>query len=370
MLVSVLDKVIETLEPGQRLCLLPIARVLVEEPAWISETLVILPPDSVSPEAMHVVSWPERDYQQTLGRRNIGGRNGFGAVKLGGEAFHWAKSAATRIDLPEFFGSALLALPVNLDWNAFLMPSSHEAHLEMLAAAMAGAEAIMDLVRFEQCNLWTPQKLPGRAGLLQRSGFCAGLFYAPEDHESYVIAGQILTHEVIAGIGLDMYSVTVRPLGAGEVGSIAAQALRMFSEALEAGSETSRFVQMMSLLEFLAAPDDYLPMKKVKRLIARQIARDRADYEAILQDFLYLTSEPGQANGPKQGLRHNIVHCGKRLEDLADKSERVAIFKRLARYAGVSIQTMRQHSDQDWEVIEALRDAAVTRLGLTVDDAA
>lgn len=364
MAEKLLYELIQTLAPAESLCLLPIDRVLLEAPAWISEVVAVFPRESVSPEWLRVVGWPERDYQQTLGRGSAGG------ILLSGDALHWSKSGATRIDLPDFFGSALLALPVKLDWDAFLNPASHEAHLDMLASAMANAEATMDLVRFEHCNPWTPQKLPGRAGLLQGSSFCTGLFYAPEDHESYIIGGQILTHQVIAGVGLDLTGpVMVQSLGDGEVGSIAAHALRMYSEALEAGNETSRFVQMMSLIEFLAAPDEYLPMKKVKRLIARQISRDRADYDKILQDFLYLTSEGGSAKGPKQGLRHNIIHCGKRLEDLADKIERVAIFKRLAHYAGASIHVLRRHSDEDWDAIEALRAAAVTRLGLTGDDA-
>ena len=360
--MSLLYELIQTLEPGQRLCLLPIARVLVEEPARISETIAIFPPDSISPEDLRVVVWPEQDYQKMSVGRDVDGNVG-SQIALSGDNLHWFKSAATRIDLPEFFGNALLALPVTLDWDAFLSPSSHEAHLEMLSRAMGDAEAILDVIRFEYCDLWTPQKLPGRAGLLQHSTFCSGLFYAPEDHESYIIAGQILTHQVIAGIGLDLSNVMVRPLNNGGVGSIARHALRMYSEALEAGSETSRFVQMMSLLEFLAEPSDYLKMEKAKCQIARQVARDRADYDAILKDFLYLSSE-GSKVKPNRGLRHNIVHCGKRFEDLVDRSERVAVFKRLARYACVSIQLMREHSEEGWETITKLRDAAKTRLGL------
>jgi hypothetical protein len=279
---------------------------------------------------------------------------------------HWSKSGATSVDLPKFFASTLLALPLRLDWDAFLTPASHEMHLEILADAMASAEAIMDLVRFELCNRWTPQTFPGRAGLLEDSGFCAGLFYAPEDHESYIIAGEILTHQIIAGIGLDVTGpLKVSQPGNGEVGSIAAHALRMYSEALEAANETSRFVQLTSLIEFLAAPDEYVQMKKAKQMIARQIAMNRADYDEILQDFLYLSSEGGSSKGPKSGLRHNIVHCGKRLEDLADKTERIAVFKGLARYVGATIEELLDHSDEDWEAIETLRSGRMAELGLT-----
>jgi len=156
-----LNELVDSLVPGERLCILPIARVLIHAPAWLSRSMAIFPPASVSPEWLRVVGWPERDYQRTLGS------NSNGAV-LRGDVLHWSKSGATRIDLPEFFASTLLALPLRLDWNAFLTPASHEMHLEMLASAMASAEAIMDLVRFELCNPWTPQTLPGRARLVAR----------------------------------------------------------------------------------------------------------------------------------------------------------------------------------------------------------
>ncbi|MEK6638885.1 MAG: hypothetical protein AABY88_12470 [Pseudomonadota bacterium] len=361
---ALLHDLLQILAPGERLCLLPISRILVEEPAWISEEVAIFPPDAIGAETLRPVAWPESDYQRTLGKQN-------GVVGLDGDDLHWSKSGATRIDLPDFFGSSLVAFPVVIDWDAFLEPSSHEAHLEMLGRAIDKAERVMDLIRFEHCNLWTPAKLPGRAGLLGDTSFCAGMFYAPEDHESYIIAGQILTHQVIIGVGLDMTgSIMVRSTGDGEVGAVARQALRMYSEALEASTETSRFVQMMALIEFLAAPEDYMRMKLVKRMIARQVARDRADYDAILQDFLCLTSESGAAQGANRGLRHNIVHVGKRLEDLADRGEREAIFRRLSRYAGATIQQLRDHSYdcEGWSVITDLRKAAVGRLGLANED--
>lgn len=356
---------IEMLAEGEQLCLLPIARVLVEDADWLSPDVGLFPPESLQPDLLRVVSWPEHDFQQSFGRARPGA-----GVMLGGDALHWSKSGATRIDLPDFFASALLAFPVALDWDAFLAPSSHEAHLDMLAAAMERVERVMDLVRFEQCNAWTPQKLPGRAGLLAETNFCAGLFYAPRDHESYIIAGQILTHQIIAGIGLDLTGhVTVEPLANGDVGSIARHALRLYGEALEAGTETSRFVQMMSLIEFLADPAEHMVMAKVKKQIGRQIARDRSDYDAIMQDFFYLSSEGGTASASNRGLRHNIVHRGKRLEELVDRAERVAVFKRLSRYAGAVIQDLRAHSAEQWNAIEALRSEGAQRLGLIQDEA-
>jgi len=156
-----LQEVISQCRSGERLCLLPISRVLVEDAAWLSNRIAIFPPEAITPQALRVVEWPARCLAEMTRLRNNG------SLALAGDALHWGKSAATNIDLPDFFSSALLAFPTKLDWPAFLMPTSHEAHLEMLRTVMEHCERIIDLVRFEQCNLWVPQALPGRVGLLK-----------------------------------------------------------------------------------------------------------------------------------------------------------------------------------------------------------
>lgn len=351
-------EVIALLEPGDQLCLLPISRVLVEKAYWLSDRIALFPPDSINPADLRVIDWPARGHAELLRKLDAG------PIELFGDALHWSASAATNIDLPEFFSSALLAFPTRLDWGAFLEPGSHEAHIEMLRGEMERCERVFDQVRFQVCNLWTPQQLPGRAGLLEGTPYCAGLFYSPEHHESYIIAGEVATHQLLLGVGTDMTGVFVPPLGVGELGAIAAHALRLYSEALDAQSETSRFVQLMSLVEFLADPNHFTRMQDARKAIGRQIAKDIADYEAIQLDFHRLATEPGPVNVPKQGLRHNIVHVGRRLEDLTTAKERQDIFRRLSRYVGVPISQMVERANQDWSAIEALREDGMARLGL------
>lgn len=355
-MINILSDLIGMLAPGNRLCLLPITRVHVEEARWLTQDIAIFPPKAIDPAWLRVVEWPARQFAATIGQMRMEGSDRPTAMAFEGDALHWVKSAVTQIDLPDFFGCTLLAFPIALDWDAFLLPPSHEHHLDILRGAMERVESVLDVVRFELCNLWTPQLLPGRAGVVGTTGFSAGLFYAPEDHESYIVAGEVVTHQIVAGVGLEIGgSYAARTPVPGELGAIAAHALRLHTDALEAATETSRFVQMMSLIEFLADPNRFLSMKEAKRLIARQVARDRTDYDMILGDFMYLTSEGGSGNGPKQGLRHNIVHVGKRLEDLTTRDERVALFRRLARYAGVPIAQMLEQPEKDWSAIEALR---------------
>lgn len=105
-------------------------------------------------------------------------------------------------------------------------------------------------------------------------------------------------------------------------------------------------------------------MQEARKAIGRQIAKDRNGYEAIQLDFQYPSSEPGPVNRPKRGLRHNIVHLGKRLEDLTTPEERQRIFRCLTRYVGVPISQMIERSEMDWTEITALRDEAKAYLGL------
>lgn len=218
-------------------------------------------------------------------------------------------------------------------------------------------------------------------GVLTELGHTAGFFiqhegeYGPYQtvtaagvawiYAAYLIAGEIVTHQLIVGRGTDLSGVFVAPVPDGELGALAIHALRLFTDALEAQTETSRFVQLMSLIEFLADPNGFTKMQDARKAIGRQIARDRADYDAIQLDFHYLATEPGPVDQPKRGLRHNIVHLGRRLEDLTTAAERKDLFRRLTRYVGVPISRMIEHGNKDWSFIEAMREEARVRLKLT-----
>lgn len=340
------------LEAGQALCLLPLGRVLVDRPKRLSDTLMLYPPNFFEPEDLRVVSYPGHELREIERRHH-------------GVSLPWGQSAATGLQLEPFLGSALLALPINLDWETFYTPPTHAVHLEMISGAAAKAEVVLDLVRFCYCRMDLPDTLPGPAGYLAEQGFSAGLFYSLANHESYVIAGQIITHAMVFGLGLDMDSVSPvnRPEG-GEVGNLARHGLRLYSGALVAPDDTAKFMQLMVLLEFLSDPDRYQVMQKVKKPIARHVARDRADYDSIIADFRILTSD---GSTPNRGLRHNIVHLGKQLEDLLGTEERKAVLKRLDRYASVTLEHLIERGDADWKTILDYRQERGMALGLKPD---
>jgi hypothetical protein len=355
---EILHEIKNLCHPGEQLCLLPISRINIESPQWINEKrFAVFPPYSIDPQSIRVMEWPERTFDMIM--RNS--RDGY--VSVEGSDLAWLQSGSTKITLDEFFRQSLIACTTQVSWEDFLSPRDHQVHIGAIRSAMTKCEEILDIIRFERCNLWLPEKLPGRAGLLDDSPFCAGLFYAPEDHEAYIVAGQIATHRIIVGVGLDLEGVTANSIGNGQLGKLARHALRLYTSALEADSETSRFVQIMSIIEFLADPDSYTKMADAKKAIARQIAKSRNEYESILSDFFYLSAEKGNPQYNK-GLRHNIVHLGKQLEDLTTKEERMSVFRRLSRYVGVPIQQMIQNSECGWSKILEIREKSKTVIGV------
>lgn len=354
----------QELEAGKKLCLLPVARVLLEEPMQLAADLIAYPPNYLSPDDFRIVSWPKYEFEELSRRYTSTPPDGTQIVQVSGWDLHWFKSAATGIDKPDFFQSALVAIPLEVPWDDFLSPASHETHLDILRSAFESAEDTFDLVRFQYCSPILPETLPGKVGFLEQNRFSCGLFYSLDDHESYIVAGEVIRHQLLSGIGLDMSSVNFCPIVEdGELGHIARNGLRMLTSALEANSETSKFVQLMTLLEYLADPTEYRKMTDVKKEIGRHVAQSRNSYDMIMNDFKLLTSD-GRNTESNKGIRHNIVHLGKRFEELMPFEQRQDVFKRLWQYVGVPLQYMINHSSEDWETILEVREAAGRHLGL------
>lgn len=337
---------------GETLCLLPISRLSVDEVVLVSDSLVIYPPGTLRPNDLNLVWWPVLGYEEIL-RRNKTGEVDF---TIRGDDLHWFKAAVTGIDRETLFQSTLVAVTVPLKWDEFLAPSSHEAHLEQLRMAITIAESHMDLIRLYHCNPMVQQTFPNSSGYHLESNFTAGLFYSLGDNESYVIAGEIVSSILVQGLGLELDATAgVEEIGNGEVGRIARHALRLYSDALTSPKETIKFIQLINLIEYLASPFDYMPMKDVKKQIARHVASDRSDYDAILEDFKFITSEPGSAKGPNRGLRHNIIHMGCTIEELLGPDERRDVFNRMIRYASGPIFDLIRLSSEDWASVEQMR---------------
>ncbi len=85
------------------------------------------------------------------------------------------------------------------------------------------------------------------------------MLYSPEDHESYLIAGAAVECSIVTrglGLEIDAFPSTRLPIpDEGDVAAVASHALFLYSDAMSAPNETTKFIRIMTLLEFLANPD-------------------------------------------------------------------------------------------------------------------
>jgi hypothetical protein len=243
-----------------------------------------------------------------------------------------------------------------IDWDDFL-GGDHDYHLDILRRSSEQAEHLMDLVRLNYCRMDLPDTLPGRVSMLgDGTPFSCGLYYAPEDHESYMIAGQVMQVARVAGLGLDFCNVNdLSVVAMGETGNIARQALTLFTQALEANYLSSKFAQCFVVLEFLATPGEFEKMGATKTKIGAHIADDKATYHAFCREMEYL----------HKNLRTSIVHGGASFEQIIpDKAERARIFRRFQRLIAITLSDMIQHAEMPWADFQAYRDRRLQAIGI------
>ncbi len=142
-----------------------------------------------------------------------------------------------------------------------------------------------------------------------------------------------------------------------DVGIIVRRALSLYSELLEANSPTSKFIQALVLLEFLAYPYAYESFKKVKKVVSRYLAKTGTEYERLLVRFEELTGKKDPATGQEVGYRTRIVHIGDRLDNLlSGPDERRRLFEELDSYIRPIIDHMLSHSHMAFDEYLRVRD--------------
>jgi hypothetical protein len=81
------------------------------------------------------------------------------------------------------------------------------------------------------------------------------------------------------------------------------------------GRQNRKFVQALTLLEFLADPRDYRKFEDVKKIVARYVATTREEYARILERFLELTGKKDPTTQLFIGYHTRIIHIGERRHD-------------------------------------------------------
>jgi hypothetical protein len=273
-----------------------------------------------------------------------------------------------------FEENTLVVFPVDVDWEKFLR-GDHHSDLKLIHQLSQTVEQAMDIIRFYFCRIDLPDFLPGPVGTWnQATGFSGVLLYNGVDNESHIIAGMVLTHLVVVGVGLELNEQQIQVLeqcnllnSVGEVGSITRLGLTLFSGVLESNSATTKFISAMNLLEYLAFPYDFKKFEKVKKEIICHIAKSRQEYDHLSKRFIELTGKKDESSSKILGYRTRVVHLGEKLEEiLPDERELSKLFLELQKYIGTVLSEMIMKSEISWDNFLAYRDLLKEKIGVKV----
>jgi hypothetical protein len=269
-------------------------------------------------------------------------------------------SAASGVTHESLEEHALVIFPCKFDWQR-IRSSSHKDHLDLIRQLSGEVDrCCLNFVRYRLCKLGPvpDEGLPAHAGQVADNHMMAGaLLYGGSPGQAMIIGGAAFSYYLTRGMGLPLDQIEWDEFPRnGEVGQIVNHALSLYMTLLESPSPTTRFVQTLSLLEFLACPDDYLQFKKVSRIIARYIAQNSVDYQRILSRFHLLTGKESE-DGRKVGYRTRVVHIGDRIEKLVpDPQALEKLFLELDDYIRPVMDHMLAHSEMSWHEYLKVRE--------------
>lgn len=320
-------------EAGEAIVLMPLTRVLAEKPTRVGH-LTIFPPGE-----LEIVT----DDANLLHRKDL--------VEI--------QSKITGFSSNLFEEFPTVGFSVALSLNK-IQQHNHDDDITLLSELSGMAERSFDYLRLNYCRLDLPDTLPGPIGVWDISApYIGTLIYFPEEKKWCEIAGAAASYTtVVSGIGLDLDGCQVcdpPSKSNGEVGAIAAHALSLLSDAMHARNDTTKFVRVMTLLEFLGSPDEYKKWQKLKGDIVCHIARDKEDYQSRLEELRTFTS---LENSLKEqiGYRTLVVHHGKFLEEiLPERENRRSLFRKLQTYCHAVIHDMINNAQMTWSEFLSLR---------------
>lgn len=342
----------EELSQGRVLCLMPVERVRLDERLEGPNGVMFYPAKTIDFRTLRVVSDPDRVLENFHYRQYT--------LDDGGIA-----SAITGVNADALHSLPIVARTIDLNWSAFLNMSATE-HIDLLRTLSDGFEETMDLVRYSGGRLDLPETLPGRVGLVPTSGgFSAALLYKLQDNESYIVAGRYLITTVIAGVGLELENWAPYPtLYGGEVGNVVRRALSLYSRALEGSDHTIKFIQVMSLLEFLTMPGEYTGSDGVRQTVALHVANTKREYHQLSQRLRNLQGAK-TSDGRQVGYRTRVVHCGENIEDVLGEGETLgSLFRELDRYVHRIVDCLTARVDEPWSKVVEWRAERKRELGV------
>jgi len=370
-MIDIVEEFRSELEEGQHLVVMPLTRVLIEDELCIGK-YKFYPIGEVDIRSLRPVPNNSHMISNDLEIKE----DDWLIFSFEGKTKRDAATAITGADPEVFKNNPLLVFTVgNLDWDGFLEADTHEYDKKILRNLTREAEKIMDIIKFYYCRADLVDTLPGTVGTWAGSnGFSSALLFNLEDYESYIIAGSVLTHTVVKGAGLELGINEIESIReeceeilntSGEVGSIVKSALAMHTTFLETNNPTTKFIKAMTLLEFLANPDDYEKFEQVRKLITVHLAKDFTHYLKLKDRFNELTGKKDET-GKHIGYRTRIIHIGEDIEDILgdDEIEVNKVMLEVQKYIGRVINDMLRNHQMTWQEFDELRKKKREALGI------
>lgn len=107
--------------------------------------------------------------------------------------------------------------------------------------------------------------------------------------------------------------------------------------------------KLLSLLEYLAYPNEYKSFKDVKKVIAKYVAKDEEHRKYLYKRFQELTGKKDEITDKEVGLRTLIVHIGGNIENLLEYEDRKKLFIELDTYIRKIIDFMIFNSEMNYD---------------------
>ena len=344
------------LNPANRLAVMPVSRLLIDKHFKVGK-YHFFPPKALDVAALNPII--DNLVEDRMSKMNVAH---FTAIEL-----RTGTAALTGFNIDILEKNTVIAFIEEISIEDFYH-GSHKDYIMHLQRLINQAEKAMDVIRFNYCRVNLPDSLPGRAGSWFNSNdYLGALIYSIEQKTSYLVACDAVECSIVVkGLGLEINtspSLNMPEPNNGEVAAVASIALSILSEAMNSPNQTSKFIRMMTLLEFLSSPDEFQGWKKIKGEIASHVAIEKSSYHKLLERFRELTSKT--VDGKQIGFRTLIIHQGKALEELIPVFEdRLRLFDELQHYSGAVINDMISFGAMSWEQFQIHRDQIKVSLGV------
>lgn len=274
-----------------------------------------------------------------------------------------------------FFNSALVVFPLNYKRKNMLGTMMPIEKNDLLNQIIGKAGDILNIFKYIYNNFDKTSKLPAPPGYLTDIFSGILLYNIKESNSDFLIdkyratnipLGNVLHVDIQFDKTLINKYMSIFNYNTGEIGHILKNAFRLFSNIVENNSKTNKFLLSMSLIEYLANPFEYEQMKKAKTFITSFNVKDKRAYHKMAERFKELTGL--KVDGIEKGLRTNVVHIGKSLEELIDEDYKVDfLLREVQEYICNVINRLIIYYAEDWEEAIKLSEILMQKINENED---